>query len=146
VAGQRLKRGTVRRILPGALLGALLAACGAAPKPQESPVLAQAAGIVIRNELAYPVHDVLIEVPATGGFAGCGMILRRSQCSTSFPAAAYRGEGMIVRWTEYGEAHATDEFVLDLPTAADPDEALWVEVVIFASGQAGARLVSGPGP
>ena len=128
-----------------ALLAASLVACTGAPEREEA-VVAEIDGIVIRNQLAYPVHDVMVEVPATGGFAGCGMILRRSQCSTSFPAAAYRRNPLVVRWTEYGEARATDEILLEPPAGANAAAGWWLEVVIFAPGQAGARLVSPPAP
>ena len=122
------------------------AGCSAVAVPRESPVVAQIDGIVIRNQLAFPVHDVMVEVPATGGFAGCGMILRRSQCSTSFPSADYRGEAIVVRWTEYGEAMDSGEVVPERPGGQDPAPGAWVEVVIFARGQAGVRLVSDPAP
>lgn len=128
-----------------ALLAASLLACAGAPK-RDDTVVAEIDGIVIRNQLAYPVHDVMVEVPATGAFAGCGMILRRSQCSTSFPAAAYRRNPLVVRWTEYGEARATDEILLEAPAGESAGAGWWLEVLIFAPGQAGARLVSPPAP
>ncbi len=127
------------------LLAVSFVACSGAPEREEA-VVAEIDGIVIRNQLAYPVHDVMVEVPATGGFAGCGMILRRSQCSTSFPAAAYRRNPLVVRWTEYGESRATDEILLEPPAGASTGAGWWLEVVIFAPGQAGARLVSPPAP
>jgi len=127
------------------LLSGSLAACAAGPQKRDA-VIAEIDGIVIRNDLAYPVHDVMAEVPATGGFAGCGMILRRSQCTIAFPAAAYRRNPLIVRWVEYGESHATEDILLEPPTDAGNPAGWWLEVVIFAPGQAGARLVSPPAP
>ena len=127
------------------LLAATLVACTGAPEREEA-VVAEIDGIVIRNDLAYPVHDVLAEVPATGGFAGCGMILRRSQCTIAFPAAAYRRNPLIVRWVEYGESHATDDILLEPPTDVGNPAGWWLEVVIFAPGQAGARLIPPPAP
>jgi len=53
---------------------------------------------------------------------------------------------VVVRWTEYGEAQATDEFVLDPLEAPARADGLWLEVVVFAHGQAGARLISRPAP
>ena len=133
----------------GALGVAVLALTACASFRRDAPVgapVAEIDGIVIRNELAYPVHDVMIEVPATGGFAGCGMILRRSPCSTSFPAAAYRREALVIRWTEHGEPYAIEDVVLDPPKGADGTPVVWLEVTIFARGQAGARLVTAPAP
>jgi hypothetical protein len=74
------------------------------------------------------------------------MILRRSRCSTPFPAAAYRREALVIRWTERGAAHDSGEVVLDPPAGAGAPASAWLEVVIFAPGQAGARLVSDPEP
>lgn len=127
------------------LLATVLGACSAPPERSEA-VVAEIGGIVIRNDLAYPVHDVMAEVPATGRFAGCGMILRRSQCTIAFPVSAYRHDPLIVRWVEYGESHATDDILLEAPTDAGKPAGWWLEVVIFAPGQAGARLIPPPAP
>ena len=67
------------RLLALALAGgliALLSACtSAAPREGlESKRAVVIVGVVMRNELAYPVTDVMIEVPATGSFAGCGTV------------------------------------------------------------------------
>jgi hypothetical protein len=58
-------------------------------------------GIVIRNELAYPVTDVMIEVPATGAFAGCGNVLPRTACSNAFQGVDYRSSAVLVHWREH---------------------------------------------
>jgi hypothetical protein len=119
--------------------------CGACAAPRSAEQRSQEAGIsidaiVIRNELAFPVTDVLIEVPATGAFAGCGNILPRSECSTSFEAVVYRANPMRISWKEYGQPHQTDEFVLQAPASMEAARAARVEVRIFAMGQAGAVL------
>lgn len=130
------------------LLPCLLAACASQGAEQEPFIDSgiKIEGIVISNELVYPVTDVMAEVPATGEFAGCGNILPRSRCSTSFPAADYRGNAIVVRWAEYGEAHSTDEFVIKVPKDMTPGSIAWLEVIVFARGQAGARLISDPRP
>jgi len=101
-------------------------------------------GVVIRNELAYPVTDVMIEVPASHSFAGCGNILPRSQCANSFQQQDYRQNALVVSWKEHGEPHATDPFVVALPGGVQPGTALVLEVIVYAPGQAGARLVLPP--
>ena len=98
-------------------------------------------GVVIRNELPYTVTDVMIEVPATGGFAGCGTILPHSDCSNTFQDRDYRVSAMLIRWMEHGQPHQTDPFILEVPPSGSPGEAFRVEVIVFAPGQAGARLV-----
>jgi len=121
----------------------LLTACAPAqPRGgQESKQAIVITGVVIRNDLAYPVADVMIEVPATGSFAGCGTILPRTECSNAFQPIDYRANPVVVRWKEHGEPQQTDEFNVSLPPGALPGDALRVEVGVFAPGQAGARLV-----
>ena len=124
---------------------ALTAMQGCSPVPvgaqkQELPGL-RLDGMVIRNELPYPVTDVLIEVPATGAFAGCGNILPGSDCRTSFESRDYQHQALIISWKEYGESHQTGEFVIDIPDELDRARPAWLEVVIFARGQAGANLI-----
>ena len=132
------------RGLPSAtLVCALLIGCATGlheerPSPGQSVVIS---GVVIRNELPYPVTDVMIEVPATGGFAGCGNILPSSECSNTFQDTDYRFNAMLIRWSEHGQPHQTDPFNLELPPSASPGDAFNVEVIVFAPGQAGARLV-----
>ena len=127
---------------PLLILAGLLSACGSAPKVEESPptgVLID--GFIIRNELAYPVTDVMLEVPSTGAFAGCGNLMPRSQCKSTFETLDYRANGMVISWKEYGESHRTDEFVVDIPEQMVPGSHAMVEAIIFAPGQAGAKLV-----
>lgn len=99
------------------------------------------AGVEIRNELAYPVTDVLIEIPATGAFAGCGNLLPRTACSNAFEGVDYRSSAVLIRWKERGADHSTGEFVIEIPADLQPGKPALVEVVIFAPGEAGARLV-----
>ena len=121
---------------------AVLSACASVPPsdgqfPDPSFVIS---GVVIRNDLPYPVTDVLIEVPATGAFAGCGNVLPRSECSNSFQHVDYRANAVIVSWKEHGQPHQTGEFAIELPDGASPGDEFLVEVIVFSPGQAGARL------
>ena len=127
----------------GAVLACLLAACASTGgKPEQTQVSGiHVAGIIIRNELLYPVTDVMVEVPATGAFAGCGNIFPGTGCRTSFPARDYSGNPVLVSWKEHGNPHQTDAFVVDLPAEVQPGDVVWLEVVVFSPGQAGARLV-----
>ena len=120
----------------------LLCACAGeavAPRTLSEPLNIE--GIVISNHLAYTVRDVLVEVPATGRFAGCGNILPRTRCQTSFPAQQYGGHELRVSWTEHGEPQSTEPFSVKRPEGAGPQAPFWLEVEVFAPGQAGARLV-----
>jgi hypothetical protein len=83
----------------------------------------------------------MMSVPATGNYAGCGNIMARTRCSTAFPAVDYNAHAVIISWKEHGEAHQTGEFVIDVPDHLDPQQAAWLQVIIFAPGQAGAKLV-----
>ena len=98
-------------------------------------------GIIIKNELAYGVTDVMIEVPATGAFAGCGNILARTQCRNTFQDVNYRSNAVVIRWKEHGQPKQTGEFVIEVPDNLTTGVSSWVEVVIYGPGQAGARLV-----
>lgn len=99
------------------------------------------AGTIIRNALAYVVTDVVVKVPATGRFVGCGNVLPRTECRTSFPAIEYQGNALVVAWQERGVSQSTDEFIVELPPSAQPGDSFWLEVVIYSTGLAGARLV-----
>lgn len=116
----------------------------AAPEPEPSGIYIE--GIIIRNQLPYPVSEVMVEVPATGAFAGCGNIVQRTACSTSFPAADYRGNAIVIRWKEHGASQGTEEFIVKVPDGMAPGTNAWLEVIVFARGQAGARLITDPGP
>ena len=98
-------------------------------------------GFVIRNALVYTVTDVMVEAPTTGRFAGCGNILPRSECRSAFEAIDYRQNEVLVSWKERGEPHSTDPFLLEPPDGMKVDGIVWLEVLIYAPGLAGARLV-----
>lgn len=131
-------RGAVAAIALATSLGGCAGAGSATEAPQPAVTIE---GITIRNELAYPVSDVLIEVPATGAYAGCGTVLPRSDCRNTFQQLEYRANAVVVSWREHGLPHATGEFVIELPADLQPGRPARVEVVIFAPGEAGARLV-----
>jgi hypothetical protein len=136
----------VRSMVPAlAVLIAVVAlqACGATGGPLQLPETAPIVveGVLIRNELPVAVTDVMINVADTGAFAGCGNIVPRSDCRIRFEAVSYSGSKMVVSWKEYGKPQKTDEFVLRANSGVDAAKPVWVEVVIFAMGQAGAKLV-----
>ena len=124
-------------------LAAFLSACGTSPPVdgEASEPEIDISGVVIRNELDYPVTDVMLEVPATRNFAGCGTILPHSECNNTFQRIDYRANAVLIRWKERGQSHQTDEFKVDPPPGARSGDSFRVEVIVFAPGQAGARLV-----
>lgn len=130
----------LRFFLP--ILMLLLQACAVGPEEAEESgktgILVD--GLIIRNELHHAVTDVMIEVPATGAFAGCGNIIARTSCSTSFPEVEYRANALQLSWREHGQPQGTGEFVVEVPAGLTAGDSVWVEVIIFAPGQAGARL------
>jgi len=123
--------------------GALLVSACSAPsgRPGGSAPALAIDGIRIINKLDMTVTDVQILVAATGDFVGCGAILRNTACSTSFPGRQYERKPVQVTWKEQGQAHATPNFVIEPPANLDFTRPVWIEVVIFAPGQAGAKLV-----
>lgn len=126
-----------------AIVSLLAGACAATPEspPQTAPRL-EITGIEIRNELAYPVSDVRVLVSATGEFVACSQIMGGTACQTSFPLRSYRGNAMRVTWNEHGEPQVLDDFVLKAPDWLAPGKPAWLQIVIFAPGDAGARLLS----
>jgi hypothetical protein len=98
-------------------------------------------GVEISNQLGYQVTDVQILVPRTGAFVGCGTVLGGTSCSTSFPGRAYQQNAVQVSWKERGQPHTTGDFTINLPDNRESSDRFWVQVVIFAPGQAGAKLV-----
>jgi len=132
----------LNRFLPPVLFFVLLSACATAEtdKNKSEPTGIVIQGIVIRNQLAFPVTDVMILVPATGNYAGCGNILGGSDCRTTIEAVDYYANAVVISWKEYGQPHQTDEFVIRVPDHLVPDKPAWLEVLIFAMGQAGAKL------
>lgn len=136
-------RGARRLAVAAGLAAVFLQGCGVsrAGAAKSGAPAYLIAGIVIRNELAHPVTDVMIEVPATGAFAGCGNVLPRTACSNAFQGVDYRSNAVLVRWREHGIERSTPEFVIEIPDAMRPGEPAFVEVIIFAPGEAGARLV-----
>ncbi len=124
----------------------LLSACSPVTVSEINPLPALSiAGMIIRNDLLYPVTEVMIQVPETGDFAGCGNILPESDCRTSFQTVDYSGNAMVVSWKEYGQEHSTREFVVEPGRDIDASKPAWLEVTIFAAGQAGARFVQPSG-
>lgn len=121
---------------------ALLLGCAPAPTADSSEVMTGVyiEGFEIRNGLAYALTDVMIDVPSTGAFAGCGNIMPRSECSSTFELRDYRQNAVVISWKEWGEPHQTDEFTVALPPGAEPGDALILEVHVFAPGQVGAQL------
>jgi hypothetical protein len=67
--------------------------------------------------------------------------MARSACRTTFEAVDYYAHKMVISWKEYGQSHQTGEFVMKQQDDLDPGRPAWVEVSIFAMGQAGARLI-----
>lgn len=121
----------------------LLISCVSQPVPDDSatgPEL-QIAGVEIYNGLPYSVQDVSILVPSSGEFVSCGHILPDSSCSTTFPARDYRESPAQVSWTEHGVPHSTKPFKLKPPPGAKSGQGAYIRVEVFASGQAGAKLL-----
>jgi hypothetical protein len=125
------------------LSAALLGACASGPEPDllaGSPAIT-VGGLEIHNELSYPITDVMIRIPATGGFAGCGNILPRTGCVNRFDNVDYRSDAVSISWNERGQAHETGEFRIEVPERAVPGTVYRVRVIVFAPGEAGAHLV-----
>jgi hypothetical protein len=124
------------------LLTLLLNACAVSGEsPPTHGAAFEIVGVRIFNQLESSIADAQILVLQTGSFVSCSSIQPATSCSTSFPGREYGGGPMRVTWKEQGLPQATDDFALKTEAFATSARPLWVEVVIFAPGQAGARLV-----
>lgn len=132
-----------KSLLGFALTTLVLLACSTAekaePVPPSSGIVIK--GFIIRNQLPYPVTEVMLEIPATGGFAGCGNILANSYCESGFQQADYRANEVVVSWKEWGKPFKTEPFKLTVPADMVAGTLAAIEVLIFSPGQAGAKLV-----
>lgn len=128
----------------GFLLAVTVAACACAniqvKTPETLPSGMEIEAIVIRNELPYGVTDVQILAVNTGRFAGCGNLMAGTACRTDFETTALYAGKAVVTWKERGEPQTTGEFVIEAPDRVDPSRPAWLEVIIFAPGDAGARI------
>ena len=119
----------------------LLMGCSSVVEQRAQPTGIEIDGVIIRNELAFPVTEVQILIPSSGNFVGCGNIIGRSECSTTFPNRDYYANEVVISWKEYGQPHSTGPFVIQTPENIDISVPVRLEVIIFNRGQAGARLV-----
>ena len=123
------------------LLLFLQLACTSAWEKKPEPTGIVIEGVIIRNELAYQVTEVQLLVPSTGNFVGCGNIMARTQCSTTFPNRDYFANEVVVSWKEYGQPQTSKPFVIRVPDHLERGRPALLEVIIFSKGQAGAKLV-----
>jgi hypothetical protein len=129
-------------LLAGGVPALFLQACASMPQPPSPEVPAVViSGLEIRNELSYKVTDAMIRVPATGAFAGCGNLLPHSHCLNRFQDIDYRANEVVITWKERGQPQETKPFRIEPPPEATAYGDFQVEVIVFAPGQAGARLV-----
>ena len=119
----------------------LLLACTSGREKKPEPTGIEISGVVIRNDLAFQVKEVQLLVPSTGNFVGCGNIMARTQCSTKFPNRDYYANEVVISWKEYGQPQSTAPFVIRIPDHLEHDRPALLEVIIFNTGQAGAKLV-----
>ena len=85
--------------------------------------------------------EVQLLVPSTGNFVGCGNIMARTQCSTTFPNRDYYANEVVVSWKEYGQPQTTKLCGGIIPDHLEQGRPALLEVIIFNQGQAGAKLV-----
>ena len=98
-------------------------------------------GLEIQNSLHTTVYDVMVLVPATGGFVSCGQVLARTSCSTSFPQTEYLGYPVKVSWRgRTGDTIETREQQLDLDAGLQPGMRAIVKVVLLSDGLAATLL------
>jgi hypothetical protein len=141
-SGMGRRKAGERSALIACLCTCLLAACAASGKvPEEGVGPVEISGVRIANELKYGVTDAQILILKSGNFVSCGNILSGTTCFTSFPGRVYEGGKLRITWKERGVAKVTPDFALKTEAFSGMGKALWVDVLIFAPGEAGAKLI-----
>lgn len=132
----------ISRLASALLLLAFIQGCAGFNDRQRAPeptgIVINA--IVIRNELPIAVSDVMFLAPATGNFAGCGIILANSECRIEIEPIDYYANPLVISWKEHGQPQRTGEFVVRVPEHMAPHLPVTLKAIIFARGQAGAKF------
>ncbi len=88
-----------------ALAAFILIVAGCTSLPPMKPVAV--GGLVFNNSTPQVVQDVRLQVPKTGGFITCNMVLPGSSCATTFPSRQYRGGAIVISWRQAGQAFSS---------------------------------------
>jgi len=116
--------------------GFILGGC-AVPPPVE-PV--RVGGLVLYNDTRYTLQDVRLQVPKTGGFISCGLILPGKQCATTFPSRHYRGAPVVITWLQAGQQLSSGKIRIQSRKKPVTGKVATVYATVYSDGTVEARV------
>jgi len=116
----------------------LVIAVGCTGLPPTEPV--RVGGLVFHNNTLQSLQDVRLQVPKTGGFIDCNLILAGRQCLTTFPSRLYRGNPVIITWQQVGKRFSSGEIRIQSRRKPVPGRAATVFVSLNRDGSVEAKI------
>jgi len=115
----------------------LFIAAGCTSLPPTEPV--RVGGLVFQNNTLQSLRDVRLQVPKTGGFITCNLILAGRQCTTTFPSRLYRGTPVIITWRQAGERFSSRNIQIQSRRKPVPGNVATVYVSLNSDGSVEAE-------
>jgi len=97
-------------------------------------------GLVFHNNTLQPLQEVRLQVPKTGGFISCNLILPGRRCATTFPSQHYRGTPVIITWQQAGRRFSSGKIRIPSQRRPGPGEAANVHVTLNIDGSVEAKV------
>lgn len=116
----------------------LVIAAGCTSLPPTEPV--RVGGLVFHNNTPQPLQEVRLQVPKTGGFITCNLILPGKHCATTFPARHYRGTPVIITWQQAGARFSSEKIRIQSRRKPAPGNPTTVYVTLNIDGSVEAEV------
>jgi len=113
-------------------------AAGCAGPPPTEPV--RVGGLVFHNNTLQPLKDVRLQVPKTGGFISCNLIMPGRHCATTFPSRHYRGTPVIITWRQAGEQFSSGKIRIQSRRKPVPGQSTTAYVTLNSDGSVEAKV------
>lgn len=113
-----------------------LVGCVATPVKKELAFNA----LVFDNQSVSELKNVRIKAKNTGGFASCGLILRRTACSTTFRTKVYQGNSVYISWQMNGQERAMGPLYVELPVTVEPDLLARLMIIFKSENEVTAKF------
>jgi len=124
--------------LPALFVAYIVIAVGCANVPPTAPV--RVGGLVFHNNTLQPLQDVQLQVPKTGRFITCNLILPGRQCATTFPSRLYRGTPVIITWRQAGKRFSSGKIRIQSRRKSAPGKAATVYATMNSDGSVEAKV------
>jgi len=77
--------------------------------------------LVLENNTGTQLENVRIAARKNGAFASCGVILRRTSCSTTFQTKVYQGNSVYISWLHNGHEQLVGPLYVEPPEKINYD-------------------------